>query len=136
VIGSFEQNNSEMSIRPFLMTCAPFLVTVAAWVMLYRTQQLKSVRRVAFVALAIFTVNSLLAASTFLYYQFKPPSPSLPPWQDPEIGNYSALFFLAPLAMFVGLFAIGRGIPVWLICILEIASVPLLMVGYMAVLAF
>jgi hypothetical protein len=119
-----------------LFTCTPFVLSIAAWMTLYRAARLKSLRRVTLVALAILTVTSTIAAGTFLYYQVKPPSPSLPPWQDPEIANLSLLFFLAPITMFVGLFAAGQGTPKWLFCILEVASVPLFMVGYMAVRAF
>jgi hypothetical protein len=39
------------------------------------------------------------------------------------------LFFTVPIGMVVGLVAVVRGAPKWLIILLEIASLPLLVVG-------
>jgi hypothetical protein len=41
------------------------------------------------------------------------------------------LFFLAPVGMIVGLVAAAYGAPKWLIIPLEIASLPLLVVGFL-----
>lgn len=81
-------------------------------------------------ALGIVTANAALGAGTFLYYDFEP-SPQ-PPWQNLQILTLGLLFFLAPIGMIVGFVAAARGTPKWLICIVEIASVPLLVVGVMA----
>jgi hypothetical protein len=56
----------------------------------------------------------------------------LPPWQDPEILHFGLLFLLAPIGMILGIIAGIRGAPKWLTCIVEIASLPLLVVGFMA----
>jgi hypothetical protein len=40
------------------------------------------------------------------------------------------LFFLAPVGMIVGLVAAAYGAPKWLIIPLEMASLPLLVVGF------
>jgi hypothetical protein len=66
-----------------------------------------------------------------LYYELRPPH-FLPPWQDPEILQLGLLFLLAPIGMIVGLVALVRGAPKWLIGIVEIASLPLFVVGIMA----
>jgi len=115
---------------PYLLTCGPFLLTVAAWAKLYWARQRQWPRPVALVALGIVSANAALAASTFLYYDFRPSS--LPPWQNPQIFNLGLLFLLAPIGMVVGFVAAARGAPKWLICIVEIASVLLLVVGLMA----
>jgi len=82
-------------------------------------------------ALGIVTANALIAAGTFLRYEFKP-YVFLPPWQDPEILTFGLLFLLAPIGMIVGGLAATRGTPKWLTCIVELASVPLLLIGFMA----
>jgi hypothetical protein len=87
---------------------------------------------IALVALGIVSANAALAAGTFLYYQFRPSRTWLPPWQDPQILTLAMLFLLAPIGMIFGIVAVARGAPKWLICIVEIASVPLLVVGFMA----
>jgi hypothetical protein len=87
---------------------------------------------VTLMALGLVSANAALAAGTFLYYQFRP-LPSLPPWQDPQILTLGWLLLLAPLGMIVGFVAAMRGAPKWLILVVEIASVPLLVVGFFAV---
>jgi hypothetical protein len=99
---------------------------------LYWPRQRQSQHALALVTLGIVTANATLAAAAFLYYEFRPPSHFLPPWQDPEILQLGLLFLLAPIGMILGVVAGVRGAPKWLICIVEIASVPLLVVGLMA----
>jgi len=78
------------------------------------------------------SANAALAAGTFLYYQFRPSGSWLPPWQDSQILTLGLLFLLVPIGMILGVIAGVRGAPKWLICIVEIASVPLLVLGLMA----
>jgi hypothetical protein len=115
-----------------LLTCGPLVLTLAAWVKLYWTRQGQWPRPVALIALSVVSLNAALAAGLFVYYHFEPSSPSLPPWQDPEILNFGLLFLLAPIGMVIGFIAAARGAPKWLICVLEIASVPLFVVGLLA----
>jgi hypothetical protein len=112
---------------PFLLTCSP----LAAWTKLYRDRLQQWPRAVALVALGIVTANATLAAGTFLYYSLRP-SPTVAPWEDPQILQLGLLFLLAPIGMIVGLVAAARGTPKWLIWIVEGASVPLLLVGLLA----
>jgi hypothetical protein len=86
----------------------------------------------ALLALGFVTTNAALAASTVLYYELKPPTHFLPPWKDPEILQLGLLFLLSPISMILGVVAGVRGAPKWLVCIVEVASVPLLIVGIMA----
>ena len=113
---------------PYLLTCGPFVLALAAWTKLYWARQWP--RPIALIALGILSANAALAAGTYLYYGFKP-SP-LPPWQNPEILHLAMLFLLAPIGMIVGFVAAVRGAPKWLTCIVEIASVPLFIIGVMA----
>jgi len=88
-------------------------------------------RLIMLVALGIASANAALAAGTFAYYELRPHS-FLPPWQDPEVLNLALLFLTAPIGMIVGIVAALRGAPKWLVGIVEIASVPLLIVGFLA----
>jgi hypothetical protein len=120
----------------YLLTCGPLIASLWAWVNIYRARQVGSLRRVALIALGLVSINAALAACTSVYYGFRPPPPQTPPWESPEIATLGLLFLLAPIGMIVGFFAVGRGTPKWLVCVVEIASVPLLLVGVMAVMAF
>ena len=116
-----------------MLTCGPFVLTLAAWMRLYVARKRESPHplALALVALGIVSANGALAAGTFLYYELRPPS-HLPPWQDPEILHLGLLFLLAPVGMVLGVVAGIHGAPKWLICVVEIASVPLFVVGVMA----
>lgn len=114
----------------YRLTCGPLVVTIAAWTRLYQQHQKR--HALGWVALGMLTLNASFAAATFLYYEFRPPSHFLPAWQDPEILQLGFLFLLAPVGMIPGVVAGVRGAPKWLICVVEIASLPLLAVGLMA----
>lgn len=116
----------------YILACGPLVLTLIAWVKVYWERQRHSPHALALVALGMATANAVLAAATFLYYELKPPSHFLPPWQDPEILRLGLLFLLAPIGMILGVVAGVRGAPKWVIVVVEIASVPLLMVGFMA----
>jgi hypothetical protein len=120
------------SLIPYLLTCGPFVLMLAAWIRLFWTRQWP--RPIALIALGIASANATFAAHTFLYYHLKP-SPWLPPWQDPEVLNLALLFFLAPISIVVGLIAGGRGAPKWLVWAVQIASVPLFLIGILACVA-
>lgn len=104
---------------------------LGAWVVLYRRQHAKTLLPIGFVALGFATANALLAAGTFAYYELRP-SGFGPPWEDPEILHLALLFLLAPVAMVLGFVAAVRGAPKWLMGLVELASVPLLVVGFFA----
>jgi hypothetical protein len=115
----------------YVLTCGPFALTLSGWIKLYRTRQWP--RPVALAALGTASATAAYAAGTCLYYTFRPPPASLPPWQDPQILNYALLFFLASIAIILGLISAGkRAAPGWLILVVELASVPLLLLGMMA----
>jgi hypothetical protein len=118
-----------------LLTCGPFVLTLAAWAKLYWARQRQWPHPIALIALGIVSANAALAVGTFLYYDFRP-SPWPPPWEDPEILQFGLLILLAPIGMIAGLFAAARGAPKWLIFAVEIASAPLLVIGFMAGAAF
>ena len=84
------------------------------------------------IALSVVSLNAAFAAGSFLYYHFRPPSSSLPPWEDPQILTFSLFFFFAPIGMILGLIAAARGGPKWLTWLVEVASVPLFLIGLMA----
>lgn len=116
----------------YLLTCGPLVLILIAWVKLYWERHRQPPHGLALVALGMASANAALAATTFLYYESRPPSHFLPPWQDPEILQLGLLFLLAPIGMILGVVAGVRGGPKWLTVVVEIASVPLLIVGFMA----
>jgi hypothetical protein len=116
---------------PWLLTCVPLVLAIAAWVELYRRRKKSTLSPVVFVALGLASANALLAASEFTYYEFRP-AHFVAPWNDPQILALASLFLLAPAAMIAGAVAAARGAPKWLICIVEIASIPLLIIGFFA----
>jgi hypothetical protein len=114
-----------------ILTCGSLLLTLAAWLKLYWAPRHQR-DALALSALAITSANAALACGTFLYYELRPPTRFLPPWQDPEILQLGLLFLLAPIGMILGVVAGVRGAPKWLIGVVEIASLPLFVVGLMA----
>jgi hypothetical protein len=104
---------------------------IAAWVALYWVRD-RQRPRLAVIALSIVSANAMFAAGTYVYYSRYPTSPSLPPWKDPQILNFGLLFLLAPIGMIVGGVAATRGTEKWLIWVLEVASIPLLVLGFFA----
>ena len=120
---------------PCVLTCGPLVITIAAWTRLYQKRQGRQ-HALGLVALGVVTANAAFAAATFLYYELRPPSHFLPPWQDPEILQLGLLFLLAPISMILGVVAGVLGAPKWLMVVVEIASLPLLAVGLMASAAF
>jgi hypothetical protein len=115
----------------YTLTCGPLVLTLIAWLKLYWERQRRQ-HALALVALGTVSANAALAAATFLYYELRPPPHFLPPWQDPEVLRLGLLFLFAPVGMILGGIAGVRGAPKWLVAVVEIASVPLLMVGFMA----
>jgi hypothetical protein len=112
-----------------LFSCGSLVLTIAAWVGLswVRAHQRP---RLAIVALSIVTANATFATGTYVYYRLHPPSPSLPPWKDPQILNFGLLILLAPIGMIVGGIAATCGTSKWLTLVLELASIPLLVLGF------
>lgn len=123
-----------MRIVPWLFISAPLAVMLIAWAILYRRREIERVRLIGLVALGLATANALFGAGIFAYYELRPRG-FLPPWQDPEILNLGLLFFLVPAAMALGVVAAVRGAPKWLMGLVELSSVPLLLVGFAAVVA-
>lgn len=115
----------------YLLTCGPFVLIFAAWVRVYRARQQAWPRPIALAALGITTANAALAAGEYLRLQFRT-AVWLPTWKDPQILTLGMLFFLAPIGTIVGFLALARGAPKWLVCVVEIASLPLLVIGFFA----
>ncbi len=114
-------------LLPYLLTCGPFVLTLAAWIKMTRVRPVPS--PLTWAALVIVSANAALGAGTYLWYGFRPTH--LPPWKDPETLTLAILFFTAPIGMIVGLIAAARRAPPWLVILLEIASLPLLLVGFL-----
>lgn len=113
-----------------LLTCGPLALTLFGWTRLYRTRSRPNA--LALIALGVVTANAAFAAWTCLDYTLRP-TPWLPPWKDPEILDFGLLFLFAPIGMIVGAISAGRrNAPRWLVATIEIASVPLFVLGILA----
>lgn len=115
----------------YILTCAPLAIALAAWVKLYYSPKNQR-HTLALLALSIASANAALACCTFLYYEFRPPTHFLPPWQDPEILHLGLLVLLAPVAIIFGIVASVRGAPKWIVGVIEIVSLPLFVLGVIA----
>jgi hypothetical protein len=109
-----------MRIVPWLLMFTPLAVLLVAWVIVYRRRQVKTLRLVGVVALGLATANALFGASTFAYYAIR---------ARPEASALGLLFLSTPFPMVLGVVAAVRGTPKWLMGLVELASVPLLVVG-------
>jgi len=116
----------------YLMTCGPLVLTFAAWMRVYWVRRKQTTHAFGLLALGFASANAILAAGTFLYYELSPPAHFLPPWKDPEILQLGIVGFLALIPMALGVVAAILGAPKWLIGIVEIASLPLFVIGVMA----
>jgi len=106
-----------------LVICAPLAIMLVAWVVLYLRRQFKALRPVGIAALGLASANALFGAGVVAYGVL--PSPLLP---DPKI-----LFFAVPLAMLLGVVATLDGAPKWPMVLVELASVPLLVLSFYAI---
>jgi hypothetical protein len=114
-----------------LLTCGPLLPASTTWASQLWMWRKQRPRTMTLVALGIFGATTLFAAWNFFYYDFRPPS-NLPPWKDSEILNFGVLFPPVVTAMLLGLGAVLRGAPKWLIAVVEIGLLPLLFLSFMA----
>jgi hypothetical protein len=114
----------------WLFTCAPLVLTLAGWARVLWVWRERRLDSWGLTALIIATANAALAAAYAGYYRFKPSS--LPPWKDPQTLALGTFFITAPLAMTVGFVAVAFKASKWLIAIVEISSLPLLVVGLYA----
>jgi hypothetical protein len=119
-------------IVPALLTCVPFLLTIYAWMRICKTRPLPG--SIGLAALVIATVNTTIAVAAFLILKFES-LPYPPPWKDTGTLTLALLILLAPIGMGFGLLAGVGGSPKWLVVTVEIAQVPLAIVGFFACLA-
>jgi hypothetical protein len=106
-----------------LVIYAPLAIMLLAWVVLCLRRQFKALQPVGLAALGLATANALFGAGIVAFDDLL-----LPPWRDPKI-----LFFAVPLAMLLGVVAALEGAPKWLMVLVELASLPLLVLGFYAV---
>jgi hypothetical protein len=115
-----------------LLTCGPFVLALAAWASQFWMWRRQKPGSMTLAALGIFSASASLAAWTFFYYDFRPPS-NPPPWQDSEIFVIALLLLPVMVAMLFALGAVLRGAPKWLMAMVEIGSLPLLFLSCMAI---
>lgn len=121
------------TILLYLFSCGPAVLTFAAWLKLYLARQQNRPDLLSTVALAVTTAIAIYSATVSIYYAFGASTASLPPWKDPYVLDMGMLFLLAPIGCVLGLVVAGkRAGPAWLIAVIEIASLPLFLLGIMA----
>lgn len=115
----------------FFFLCVPAILVTAACTWLLRTRQWPST--IGWVATSIAAANAAFGVSLYLRIRFYPTANNIPPWKDSQVLDTGLLGLLAPIAMILGLIAMGqRRIPWWLVGAIELASIPLFLIGCMA----
>lgn len=118
----------------YLFACGPLILTLAAWLKLFLERRKGWPRPIALIALAVTCAVAVYSAVLTIYFAIRPTPPRVPPWEDSFVLDMAMLFLLAPIAGILGLVLAGkRAGPGWLIAVIEIASVPLLLLGVIAV---
>jgi hypothetical protein len=103
---------------------------LAAWLGVFWRWRQRRPTKAALIALGLATANALYSAGLAAHYRLRPSA--LPPWQDPQELGFASFFFLAPLAMVVGFVAVAYKAPKWLVAVVELSSIPLLVIGFYA----
>ena len=115
-----------------LLTFGSLGFALGAWAIFFLTWRRRKAATPALIALIITTLNAAFAAGLSVHFHLHPTSPRLPPWRDPEILDFGLFFFLAPIGMTVAGVAGFRGASKWLVSVLELALLPLLLLGIAA----
>ena len=116
----------------YLLTFGPLLIIVFGWFRVAVQREHGWPRASAFIALSVATANALISSGVVLYYAIHPVPPHVPPWEDGQILYLSLQLLSAPVAMLIGLGALIRGAPKWLVVVVEIASIPMCVIGFLA----
>jgi hypothetical protein len=114
-----------------LLACGPLALALATWVGQFWMWRKQKPGKMTLAALGIFGATAAVAVWNFFYYGFMPPS-NLPPWKDSEILNFGVLMLSVLVGMLLALGAVLRGAPKWLMAMVEIGSLPLLYLSFMA----
>lgn len=117
----------------YVFSCGPLLLTIAAWLKICLARRNRWPSRIAITALTATSAVAIYSATVSIYYALRPVPPSVPGWQDPFVLDMAMLFFLAPVVGILGVVVAGkRAASAWLIAVIEIASLPLFLLGIMA----
>ena len=100
---------------------------LAAWGVAFWRWHERRPKSIALIALLLATANAAYAAGIAACYRFQA-SPSAP-WKDPQTLSLASLFALAAAVMIVGFVALAEEAPKWLVVLVELSSLPLLVVG-------
>jgi hypothetical protein len=79
--------------------------------------------------LTVITAFAAVAAGSFIYFRLRPVH--VPPWQNPEVTFLAWFFLLGPGCMVLGFLAFRKE-PKWLFWVLEVASLWLTVLGFLA----
>ena len=75
----------------------------------------------------------MAAAGSFLYFELRPEN--LPPWKSTEVTLFGWFLILGPASVLVSFLSLPED-PGWLFWVLEVASVWLTGLGFLAAMAF
>ncbi len=115
----------------FFFLCGPAILMSAAGIWLLRTRQWPGAS--GWVAAGVSTMNAAFGLSLYLRSYFHPTPSNVPPWKDSLVLDTGLLGLLAPIAIILGFVAIRqRKAPWWLVGAIELASIPLFLIGCMA----
>ena len=117
-----------MEIRTlWILTCSPLALMLAAWGVAFWRWHERRPKSIALIALLLATANAAYAAGIAACYRFQ--ASPLAPWKDPQTLSLASLFALAAAVMIVGFVALAEEAPKWLVVLVELSSLPLLVIG-------
>ena len=113
-----------------LMIEGPAGILAITWIGVLVTWKRTRPSKLMLVALAITSVAAAWAMPAYILYDSQ--TYDLPPWKDPETLDLGLLFLMAPVSAILAAVAAVRGAPKWLVAAVEIASIQLAFIGFMA----
>jgi hypothetical protein len=111
----------------FLLSIAPAALVVVAWALVARSE--RRLNKVALSALCTASIIAVWALALYFKMRMHPEYAKLPPWQDPVNLEAGLLMFGAPVPVILGLVAAFKKAPWWLVALVELISLPLMLVG-------
>jgi hypothetical protein len=111
----------------YAIVFGPFALLAYAWWSLLIQPRNRRSPALTYVAFVLVSLNAAAAAGLFVISRIHPST--LPPWQDPINLRAGLLLLTVPTGMLVALFAAVYGGPRRLLAILELASLPLFLIG-------
>ncbi len=109
-----------------LLIFVPSALLLLAWCLVLSKRR---GHKIELAALGAATVIVAWALSLYIRMLMHPEYASPPPWQDPLNLDAGLLMLAAPIAIVLGIVAAAKRAPWWLVALVELISLPLMLVG-------